>query len=173
LLSIETESWGLCLYREGRFRSGVVFFVVVAAAAVSFSLAVGVGVDAMNELIVGSDAVSLQQGINGSWGLGSNGVRVRICDCVHIHFLLAHPLLRVFLPAMGLDAVSGSLVAFAPASKGVFCVSKLCINCISVSFVEYTMLLVLDDDDVQGLDWRGSEVVSGSSVALTPASKVI
>jgi len=126
----------------------------------------------MNELIVGSDAVSLQQGINGSWGLGSNGVRVRICDCVHIHFLLAHPLLRVFLPAMGLDAVSGSLVAFAPASKGVFCVSKLCINCISVSFVEYTMLLI-NDDDVRGLDWRGLDVVSGSLVALTPASKGI
>jgi len=94
---------GLRLYREEGFRSGVIFVFVVAAAAVSFLLAVVVGVDAvMNELIVGSDAVSLQQGINGSWGLWSNCVCVCICDRVHIPFLLAHPLLHVFNAGLNL-----------------------------------------------------------------------
>jgi len=34
-------------------------------------------------------------------------------------------------------------------------------------------MLLINDDDVRGLDWRGLDVVSGSLVALTPASKGI
>jgi len=99
-----------------------VFVFVAAAAVVSFSLAVvavAVVVDAaMNETIVGSDAVSLQQGIDGSRGLGSNGVRVRIRVRVRARFLLAHPRWRVF------DAGPELCVFFPQNFQGLFQVGR-------------------------------------------------